>query len=205
MADTETRPRASDGTIPAPPQGYGTPYPLQQSWAVLSIGGTLLGLAALFTGLGLSPAFPAGPTAGRIAPGTAWLLFLGGIGGTVVGHELVHGLAYRYYGYDVSFTADLLNGTFTTAARGQLHTRAEAIRIALMPLLTVTPVALVLVVAPSLELSLLGVVVLTVNVAGSVSDLLLIWRLRSLPARSLLCDGDATYVYEPADKLRGQK
>lgn len=187
----------AQNVIPAPPEGYARPYRLGQSWLLLSVAGVVLGLGAVAAGLSLSPWFPASGSESSLTSRLAVLILGGGVVATVLSHELVHGLAYRFYGYEVSYSADALRGTFTTAAPGQFHTRREAIRIALAPLLLLTPLALALVVAPVLELSLFGLVVLVVNCSGSVADLHLGWRLRSLPGESLLCDGDATYVYEP--------
>jgi len=201
----EENPRRSQRTIPAPPEGYAHPYRLTQSWLLLSVGGVVLGLGAVAAGLSLSPWFPATGSEASITPSLAVLILGGAILLTVLCHELVHGLVYRYYGYEVRYSADALRGTFTTAAPRQFHTRGEAIWIALAPLLVITPLALALVATPVLELSLFGVVVLVVNSSGSVADLHLGWRLRSLPGESLLCDGDATYVYEPLQPPTGRK
>jgi len=200
--------RVPEGTIPAPPDGYARPYRLAHSWVLLFVVGTVLGIVALFVALSLSPLFQSGRSVGPVEPGSLLLVFLAGIAGTVVLHELIHGLVYRYYGYEVSFAADPLRGTFTTAARGQLHTRTEAIWIALAPLLGLTPVALVFVAIPVQDLSLIGVLMFVINTSGSIVDLDLVRRLRSVPEGTLLCDGDATYVYEPLEsgqRLRAQR
>lgn len=209
MGRSVTRPRAPDGTIPVPPEGYARPYRLDQPWWVLYVVGSVLGLAAIAVGLWLSPFFRTQSTE-RIGATSLGLVVIAGVVGTIVLHELVHGLVYRYYGYDVSFSAEVLRATFTTAARGQLHARREAVWISIAPLVALTPLSLALIAAPVLELSLVGLLLLVLNTSGSVADLSLVVTLRSLPAETLLCDGDATYVYEPlaaqtAEALRARR
>lgn len=191
--------RTPEGTIPAPPDGYARPYRLGHPWLLLFVAGSFLGVGALLAGLSLSPVFGSGAAGDRVSLASLGLVFALGVLGTVLTHELLHGLGYRYYGYDVSFSAQPLRGTFTTAARGQLHTRQEAVRIALAPVCLLTPVSLALVAAPVQELSLIGLLALVVNTSGSIADLHLVWRLRSVPLKTLLCDANATYVYEPRD------
>lgn len=199
MPVASTGQRTPEGTIPAPPEGYARPYRLAHPWLSLFVVGSLLGVGALFAGLSLSPVFGSGAAGDHLSLASLSLVFVLGILGTVLAHELLHGLVYRYYGYEVSFSAEPLRGTFTTAARGQLHTREEAVRIAIAPLVCLTPVALLLVAAPVQELSLIGLLALVVNTSGSIADLHLVWRLRSVPLETLLCDANATYVYEPRD------
>jgi hypothetical protein len=205
MAESSTRRRVPEGTIPAPPEGYTRPYRLTHPWVPLFVAGSLLGIVALFAGLSLSPFFGSGAAGGSLTLASLGLVFLCGLVGTVVSHELVHGVFYQYYGYEVSFSADPFRGTFTTAARGQLHTREQAVRIALAPLVCLTPIALGFVAVPVQQLSLIGLLGLVVNTSGSVADLYLTWRLRSVPAETLLCDGDATYVYEPRDSVTARR
>jgi hypothetical protein len=156
---------------------------------VLTIG-ALVGSSAFFT------AFHTGRDAGFIqAP--FWLMILFGLVFTAVSHEGIHGLAYRYFGYEVEY--GFANGGFYTAAPRQIHTREESIWITVAPVVILTLVGLLLLVAPSNSLAYVGLTVLVLNTSGSVADLEQLWRLLVLPPGTLVCDADATYIYLPAE------
>jgi hypothetical protein len=190
--------QSSDGGVrlPTPPPGYGRPRPLRQSAVVLFVGGVVLTIGALFGSLALFAALDAGRDAGFIrAP--PWLMVAFGLVFTAVAHEGIHGLAYRYFGYEVEY--GFVDGGFYTAAPGQIHTRAESIRITAAPLLILTPFGLLCLAVPSSSLGVLGLTALVLNTSGSIADLEQLWRLLVLPSGTLICDADATYIYLPAE------
>ncbi|MXR53140.1 hypothetical protein GRX03_16220 [Halovenus sp. WSH3] len=126
-----------------------------------------------------------------------WLPPLAGLVLTVLFHEGTHGLAYRYFGYDIEYGVSW-NG-FYTAAPGQLHGKLESIAIAAAPLVLVTPVGVAYLFAPIQPLAQVGLYLLVLNTAGSIADLEQIGRLLALPRETLLCDGDQTYIYLPVE------
>lgn len=188
--------RSAGAGIPTPPPGYSSPRPLPQSMVVLLVGsfvltvGALFGAAALYSVLGGSR-----DVALVRAPG--WLVLLFGLAFTAVCHEGIHGLAYRYFGYEVEY--GFASGGLYTAAPRQIHTREESILITVAPVLSLTVVGLVCLLVPSHSLGIVGVSVLVLNTSGSIADLEQLCRLLGLPNGTLLCDADATYAYLPAE------
>lgn len=182
--------------LPTPPPGYRRPRPLRQSMPLLLLGSLILTTGALVGSLVLFSMFDTSKDVGVIqAP--FWLMVLFGLVFTAVCHEGIHGLVYRYFGYEVAY--GLTNGGFYTAAPSQIHTREESIWVAAAPLLILTLVGLLFVSAPSNSVGYVGVTVLVLNTSGSVADLEQLWRLIVLPTGTLVCDADATYIYLPAE------
>lgn len=173
----------------------------------------LLGAVGLFGGLFLvvrgpgavEPLFPV-----RAAPGVAlpaidvrrlWLPVAAGLVATVIAHEGLHGLAYRALGYEVTYGVSLPAGAFYAAAFGQYQAREHVIRVALAPLVTITAVATPLLVVAPAPVAVAALIALAFNAAGSIGDLLVVWRLSRLPAGTLLFDDErgASYALVPAD------
>lgn len=118
--------------------------------------------------------------------------------GTVVLHELVHGLAFRTLGFRVSFGVAPRLGAFYTAIFEQFQTRRQLAVAVVAPLVVLTPlgVALLLIPGPHVPYVWFGLVL---NTGGAVGDLFVVWRLRGLPPGTLFYDVDAytSYIYEP--------
>jgi hypothetical protein len=196
MASQSTDSRNDESVLPTPPPGYRRPRPLGQSMLVILLGSLVLTTGALVGSLTLFTALDASGDVGLIqAP--IWLVILFGVGFTIVSHEGIHGLTYRYFGYGVEY--GFTNGGFYTAAVGQIHTREESIWVAVAPVVVLTVVGILLLVVPSDSLRFVGLIVLVLNTSGSIADLEQLCRLLALPSGTLVCDADATYIYLPAD------
>lgn len=128
------------------------------------------------------------------------VVFVGSLAGTVVLHELVHGLAYRLLGFRVSFGTALRMGAFYTAVFEQFQSRRELAVAVAAPLAVLTPVGVLLLLVPGAHVPFVWFA-LVVNTGGAVGDLFVLWRLRQLPAGTLFYDVDAytSYVYDPAE------
>lgn len=116
-------------------------------------------------------------------------------------HELVHGVAYRLLGYDVTYGTALHLGAFYVAAFDQFQTRRDSLLVALAPLVTLTLAVVPLLAAPAPRVAAAAYVAVVFNAAGSAGDLYLAWRLLQDPPGTLYYDADArrSWVYEPAD------
>lgn len=197
MAEMSTRP-TSTRVAPDPPEGFAGPRRLGHSSLVLTVGGVVLALVSGFAFFRLYTTLQP-ETAGWAAdPVSLWLPPLAGLALTVLFHEGTHGLAYRYFGYEIDYGFSWSG--FYTAAPGQLHGKWESIWIAVAPLLAVTPVGLLYLFAPLQPLAQVGLYLLVLNTAGSIADLEQIGRLLGVPDGTLICDGDETYIYLPADR-----
>jgi hypothetical protein len=204
---------ASSLSAPPAPDGYAAPDEFSYPTAVLLIGSTVLGLVsmalvgtllsaihgpALFAALfdvtvdGETTTFAMDLTAIAVPVLLALVV-------TVVAHEWLHGLVFRYYGYDVSYGFVPSMGAFYAAAFEQFHDRDELLRIGLAPLVVITAVCLPLLAVPISSVAMTAALVLVVNTAGAVGDLYLAWRLWRLPPNTLMHDVDIrhSYVYEP--------
>lgn len=202
---------AVDGNGPPPtPDGYADPYRFAYPGLPLQIAAVLLTLASV-VGFGWLLTVIQGDAAlaGILEVSTdgsftvnlvaVALPFLIAIVVTAVVHELIHGLAYRLFGHEVTYGVVPSMGAFYAAALGQFQTRETNVRVGAAPLLVITPVALLLLAAPFPMVATTAYFVLVLNTAGAVGDLYALWRFRQLPADTLLYDADIRhmYVFEP--------
>ncbi len=118
---------------------------------------------------------------------------------TTVGHEFLHGLAFRDRGYDVEYGIIPTLGVVYTAAPEQFQPREDLFAVGLAPLALITVLALPLVFVPVPHVALTASLVLILNTAGSIGDLYMCWQLWRLPADTKLYDLDMrrTLVFEP--------
>ncbi|WP_440990128.1 DUF3267 domain-containing protein [Haloarchaeobius baliensis] len=125
-------------------------------------------------------------------------VFVVSLVGTVVLHELVHGLAFRSLGFDVSFGVAPRLGAFYTAIFEQFQTRRQLAIAVVAPLVVLTPIGVLLLLVPGPHVPFVWFA-LVLNTGGAVGDLFVVWRLRGLPPGTLFYDVDAytSYVYEP--------
>lgn len=195
MAETAPAQSTSHPVAPDPPPGFAGPHRLGQSSLVLTVGGVVLTLVAGVAFFTLYTTLQPGVIDWATGPIRLWLPPLAGIALTVLLHEGTHGLAYRYFGYEIEYGISW--GGFYTAAPGQLHSKWESLWITVAPLLVVTPVGLLYLFAPVQPLAQIGLYLLVLNTAGSIADLEQIGRLLGLPDGTLICDGAETYIYLP--------
>ncbi len=194
---TTESPSSNGGVwIPTPPPGYSRPRPLGQSALVLLLGSIVLTTGALAGSVVLFAVLDTGADA-ELVQAPFWLMVLSGLVFTALCHEGIHGLVYRYFGYEVEY--GFANGGLYTAAPGQIHTREESVWITAAPVLVLTLVGLLFLLVPSNSLGYVGITVLVLNTSGSVADLEQLCRLLVLPTGTLVCDADATYIYVPRD------
>ncbi|WP_256300298.1 DUF3267 domain-containing protein [Haloarchaeobius salinus] len=125
-------------------------------------------------------------------------VFVVALVGTVVLHELVHGLVFRLLGFDVSFGVAPRLGAFYTAIFEQFQTRRQLAIAVLAPLVVLTPIGVLLLLVPGPHVPFVWFG-LVLNTGGAVGDLFVVWRLRRLPPGTLFYDVDAytSYIYEP--------
>ena len=212
---------ANDGAttgveLPPTPDGYADPYAFEYPTAVLLIGSVLLGIGStvgfgalllLIQGPEVFPAFAEVPADGEASTYVIDLTALAvpilvALIVTAVIHELLHGAAFEYHGYDVSYGAVLTMGAFYAAAFDQFQVRADLLRVGLAPIVVVTVVCIPLLAVPAPTVALTAAFVLILNTAGSIGDLYAVWYLRRLPRGTITYDVDIShsYVYEPLEE-----
>ncbi|ELY60548.1 hypothetical protein C491_04600 [Natronococcus amylolyticus DSM 10524] len=199
--------------LPPTPDGYADPYEFRYPTVGLLVGSSVLGivssvaLVALLTLVHGPEMFTFyevtvdGETTTFAMDLTAIAVpFLAALVVTTVVHELLHGVVFRFYGYDVTYGVAPSMGAFYAAAFGQFQRRAELLRVGLAPLVGITAVCFPLVFVPVPIVALTAAFVLVLNTAGAIGDLYATWRLRGLPEGALLYDVDIrySYVYEPS-------
>ena len=210
---TASRPDSPNSTLlPPTPDGYADPYAFRYPTAVLLGGSSLLGLASAVFFVGLLVLFHGpevftfyevtvdGETTAFTMDLTAIAVpFLVALVVTTVVHELLHGIVFRHYGYDVEYGAVPALGAFYVAVFGEFQSRDELLRVALAPFVVLTATCLPLLAVPVPVVSITAAFILTLNTAGSVGDLYGAWRLRGLPRGTLVYDVDIrrSYIYEP--------
>lgn len=117
----------------------------------------------------------------------------------VVIHELLHGLAYRLLGYQVTYGFSWKLGAAYAAAFNQFQKRWHNIVAALTPLIVISAVCLPLltIVPRAGVVFLFGALIM--NTAGAVGDMYVTYRLWRLPKGSLLMDIslEQFLIYEP--------
>lgn len=199
--------------LPPTPDGRADPYVFRYPTVTLLIGSGILGIAssvalvALLTLVHGPEVFTFyevtvdGETTTFAMDLTAIAVpFLVAVVGTTVVHELLHGVAFRFYGYDVTYGVAPAMGAFYAAAFGQFQRRAELLRVGLTPLVGITVVCVPLLFVPVPIVALTAAFVLVLNTSGAIGDLYATWRLRRLPEGTLLYDVDIrhSYVYDPS-------
>jgi hypothetical protein len=195
----------SDQTVaewpPAPPEGYRMHDPeYEQPWYVTAflyvwVVGVFVGVFALVTAVH-------GPdTVVRIVrevlqPDTAreWAVYIGWLIGTfavlLVGHEALHALAGRWFGLRTQFQFEYRNPLSwqpEILTYGEFQSRAESLAITLAPLVVLTAVSIVALVAgQELWLIAAAAVIAFGNSASAVGDIASAWVLWCLPEDELI-------------------
>lgn len=132
-----------------------------------------------------------------------WPLIVGvtvlALGVTVVVHELVHGLVFGQYGYQVSYGAMPHIGAFYAAPFHQFVARKHVFPVALAPLVLISLVGIPLLAVPSPVAAFFVFQLLVINAVGASGDLYIVLVLLRKPSGTLLYDSDIrhSYVFEP--------
>lgn len=202
-------------TPPPTPEGYNNSYLFNYSTIVLlllSIPLFLLssvGFGWILWQIHGPDVFASVFTVTEIDGGTAFALDVIGVGipflvaliVVVVVHELIHGAVMQFYGYEVTYGVNPAMGAFYASAFGQFQPREQLFAIGLAPLVIITLVVTPLLAIPIPIGALTAYFVLWMNATGAVGDLYVLWRLRNMPAGTLLYDADLRhwYVFEPVE------
>ena len=200
---------------PAPPEGYRKHDPeYDQPWYITAfqyvwIVGVFVGVLALVT------AVHGSGTIGRIVrevlqPDSAgqWVVYIVWVVGTfailLVGHEALHALCGRWFGLRTQFQFEYrhpLDWSPVILTYGEFQSRGESLAITLAPLVVLTAVSIVVLVAgQQLWLIAAAAVIALGNSASAVGDLGSAWVLWNLPDGELVfhdSEGRRQY-YTPA-------
>jgi hypothetical protein len=114
-------------------------------------------------------------------------------------HELLHGLVFQRYGYDVNYGVYWRFGAVYAAVFHQFHSREHNLRVGIAPLAIITVIFLPLLAVPHPVVATVAVFVLVLNTAGSVGDIYALWRFYRMPRGTVFYDinMDNMYVFEP--------
>lgn len=125
---------------------------------------------------------------------------------TAVTHEFLHAIAFRLYGYDVTYGVAPGVGGIYTVALDQFQRCEELVVIALAPAIVITLVCLPLLAATPL-VALTALFVLLLNTSGAAGDWYLAWRCLRLPRGTLIYDSSVgqSYIYEPSNSSSHRK
>ncbi len=118
---------------------------------------------------------------------------------TITVHELIHGLVYRSFGYQVKYGVSLHLFAAYAGAFGQWQKRNHNLIVALAPLVSLTVLLGPLLSIPNQSSMLIVFTALLFNIGGAVGDIYLTWRLLRLPQNALLYDMDEAtmLIYRP--------
>ncbi|WP_276300296.1 DUF3267 domain-containing protein [Halorussus lipolyticus] len=200
QADDDGSPGAPTPDPPDPPEGYREPVTFEYPGLALSVGSLALFVAAVFVFGRVMSALRPGATL-EFTVGPRGIAVVGVLSvGTVVVHEVVHGLVYRLLGYRVRYGIAWNMGAAYAAAFGQFQTRRDNLVVALAPLAVFTAVLTPLLAVEPFSVALAAFLVLVVNTSGAIGDLYISWRLLRMPEGTLMYDLDArhSYAYFPA-------
>lgn len=113
-------------------------------------------------------------------------------------HELLHGLAIRYFGHRVRYGAKLSKGVLYATAENALFRRNEYIAVALAPLVGITLLVMGLMVVAPPWLAFYAALAAVVNAGGAVGDLWATWVVRRYSVSALVRDtADGFQIYLP--------
>ncbi|MWV64905.1 DUF3267 domain-containing protein [Halorubrum sp. JWXQ-INN 858] len=198
--------------LPPTPDGYAEPYEFTYPTVGLLVASSVVGLVAsalavaalvAIHGVGVFAFYEVTVD----GDATVWTLDLTAILApfvvallvTVVVHELIHGAAFRRFGYEVTYGAVPSMGALYAGAFGAFQRREEVLWVGAAPLFVVTAVAVPLLFVPVPAVAITAAFVLVLNTSGSVGDCYALARIRRMPGGTLLYDVDIdhSYVYEP--------
>lgn len=202
---------ANGASPPRTPEGYTDPYRFEYPKLLLCVSASVLMIGSiivygwLLIGLQGPEVLPmvleTGPEEGTIVfdLGEMAIPFLFGFMTVAVIHELLHGVVYQRYGYEVSYGVHWRMGAVYAAVFHQFHSREDDLRVGIAPLVVLTGICLPLLALPSPVLATTAFFVLTLNTAGAVGDIYALWRFYRMPSGTLFYDVTIQhmYVFEP--------
>ncbi|MDG5759670.1 DUF3267 domain-containing protein [Natronococcus sp. A-GB1] len=203
----------ADGVSPPPtPEGYNDPYQFEYPKLVLVVGSTVLGILSVVVygwlllqlqgqealvfvfeieteegiGTGFDLVWMAIPLV------VAFLT-------VAVVHELLHGVVFQRYGYDVNYGVYWQFGAVYAAVFHQFHTREHNLWVGIAPLTIITVVCLPLLAVPNSLVATSALFALALNTGGSMGDIYAFWRFYRMPQGTVFYDVniDTMYVFEP--------
>lgn len=203
----------TDTLVPPIPDGYNDPSQFEYPLSALALGSVLLfPIATLLFGsvLWLLQGLTVFESLVLITETDSaltfvfdWPLIVGvtvlALGVTVVVHELVHGVVFSRYGYEVSYGAMPQIGAFYATPFHQFVAREHVFPVALAPLVIISLVGLPLLAVPVPVVAFFVFQLLVINATGASGDLYIVASLYRKPAGTLLYDSDLrhSYVFEP--------
>jgi hypothetical protein len=194
---------ATANSAPPPPPGYAPAYPCIYPKSRLNLVAVVLGLVLLLVLSLLTWLLHGRPSSDSFTfSGLQAILILSILClvpiGTVIVHEYVHGLAYRLFGYRVTYGIVWPFGAYAGAFH-QYQTRQHALIVALAPLCVITLLFVPLLALPNPVVIVIAFLVFLLNTSGSVADVYWAWRLARILPTALQYDTDAhhIYIYEP--------
>ncbi|MFP8954901.1 DUF3267 domain-containing protein [Natrialbaceae archaeon A-arb3/5] len=203
---------AEDVSTPPTPVGYSDPYQFEYPKLVLVVGSTILGIISIVVyGLlllqlqGSEALFfvfeietSEGVGTGFDLVGMAIPLVVAFLTVTVV-HELLHGVVFQRYGYDVNYGVYWRFGAIYAAVFHQFHTREHNLWVGIAPLAIITVVCLPLLAVPNSLIATSALFALALNTGGSMGDIYALWRFYRMPQGTVFYDinMDNMYVFEP--------
>ncbi|QLH80815.1 DUF3267 domain-containing protein [Halosimplex pelagicum] len=219
VSDAETVPESDydpgDALVPETPAGYDPPTDFRYSMVVLTLAAlvvTPVAMAAFgavlwrFQG---PTVYEALATVTETESGVTFTFDAGLILGsfllavvvTVVVNEAIHGLVFRYYGYDVSYGAAPHMGAFYATPFHQFVCREHAPPVALAPLVVISLVGLPLIALAPPLVAFFVFQAVVFNAIGAVGDLYATIHALRLPPGSLYYDSDIrhSYVFRPSE------
>ncbi len=204
---------AAEAVSPPPtPEGYADPYRFEYPKLPLVIAGMIMTVVATIAygwlllqlqGTAVLPVVFETDAAGDVTivlqlTQVALPLLFAFLAVAVV-HELLHGVVFERYGYDVSYGIHWRFGAVYAAVFNQFHTREHNLRIGAAPLVVITAITLPLLAVPHPVVATVALFVLVLNTAGSVGDVYALYRFSRMPRGTVFYDinMEHMYVFEP--------
>lgn len=199
-------------SAPKPPEGYAEPYQFEYPKLLLFVSASALLIVSVIVygwllvqlqGLEVLPVVFEVGAGDEVAIvfdlGKTAVPFLFGFLGVAIVHELLHGVVYQRYGYEVSYGVYWRMGAVYAAVFHQFHSREHNLRVGIAPLAILTVVCLPLLAVPNPVIATTAFVILVLNTAGGAGDLYALWRFHRLPRGTVFYDVNIEhmYVFEP--------
>lgn len=197
---------------PATPDGYTDPYRFEYPKLLLFVSASVLTVVSVVVygwlllrlqGPDVLPVVFEVGTEGELAVTLALtgiaIPFLFAFLTVAVIHELIHGVVYQRYGYEVSYGVYWSLGAVYAAVFHQFHSREDNLRVGIAPLAIITVICLPLLAVPHPIVATTAFFVLVLNTAGGVGDVYALWRFHRMPSGTVFYDinMDHMYVFEP--------
>ena len=201
------------GVSPPPtPEGYSEPYQFEYPKVLVTLAAMVVTVVSAVVYGWLLLQFQGTEVLGVVFETTAEdeitvVLQLGVVGvpmlfaflTVAVFHELLHGVVYQRYGYDVNYGVYWRFGAVYAAVFNQFHSREHNLRVGIAPLVIITAICLPLLAVPIPLVATVAFFVLVLNTGGAMADMYALWRFYRMPQGTLFYDVniDNQYVFEP--------